>query len=109
MIAAAILSPQYWTADELAWRLGLTAAVRSRLAITTIGAIDENRSARLKRRERSTKERLAEYRRAKGAKSRAEYLAQFANEKPWELERISRRTWFRRRAKLALARGSNAP
>lgn len=107
--ASAIISPEYWTADELAWRMGLTAAVRAELGITTIGAIDENRSARLKRRQTSAKERLRTYRRAKGAKRRAEYLAQFAGDKPWEVEGISRRTWFRRRAKLALALGPNAP
>lgn len=109
MIAAAIMSPQYWTADELAWRIGLTAAKRAELGITTIGAIDENRTARLKRRETSAKQRLTQIRRAKGVKPRSEYLAgSVEKDRPWEAEGISRRTWYRRRAAL-IGTGGNAP
>ena len=39
-INEALTNPQRWKADQLAWRLRLTAADRSALNITTIGAID---------------------------------------------------------------------
>jgi hypothetical protein len=97
MAAQAIVDRLFWTADELAWRLGVTSQERRELGVTTIGAIDENRAQRLERRQTSARERMAEIRRAEGVKSRADYLRQFGTKKPWEAEGISRRTWFRRR------------
>ena len=46
--AKAIMHQQHWTADQLAWRLHLTMADRTALAITTIGAIDCSRAERRK-------------------------------------------------------------
>jgi hypothetical protein len=110
IMAEALVSPQRWKADELAWRLRLTAADRSALGITTIGAIDENRSARKKRRRVSAKERMTEHRRAKGVKPRKAYLDQSQEHaRPWEIEGISRRTWYRRRALALRGTGPCAP
>lgn len=99
IVGSALICPQRWKADELAWRLHLNAADRAALGITTIGAIDENRSARLRRRKTSAKERMADLRRAKGAKPREEYLQEVRRPKPWEIEGVSRATWYRRREK----------
>jgi hypothetical protein len=99
IVGDALVNPQRWKADALAWRLRLTAADRAALGITTIGAIDENRAARKQRRKRQARKRMAAHRRAKGSKSRASYEAQSAAETmPWLAEGISRRTWYRRRA-----------
>lgn len=53
--AKAIMHQQHWTADQLAWRLRLTMADRTALAITTIGAIDCSRSERRKLRKLKAK------------------------------------------------------
>lgn len=100
IVGPALANPQYWTADQLAWRLRLTKEERRMLGITTIGAIDENKAARIKRRRQIERERKARLRRAKGATPRKQYEAQsIAATMPWITEGISRRTWYRRRAK----------
>jgi len=107
IVGDALQNPQRWKADALAWRLRLTAADRHALGITTIGAIDENKSARTKRRKQQAKARMRAHRKAKGAKSRASYEDKSAEQTmPWIADGISRRTWYRRRA-LAL-RGTSA-
>lgn len=50
IIIEAMTNQQHWTADQLAWRLRLTDADRTALAITTIGAIDCSKAQRRKRR-----------------------------------------------------------
>lgn len=92
-----IIKPKRWRADPLAWRLHLTAADRSALKITTIGAIDAGKAARLKRRRERARQRKEQQRRAQGAKPRAEYLANVKRDKPWQALGISRATYFRRR------------
>lgn len=57
MVDYALTTPRYWTADSLAWRLHLTAADRTTLGITTIGAIDLPKKARAKLRQRKARER----------------------------------------------------
>lgn len=76
--------PLRWSADKLGWKLRLTDATRTRLGITTIGAIDCNRDQRRARR----REKQREYdrlRRPKVPKSA----------KPWTIMGISRATWYR--------------
>jgi hypothetical protein len=98
MVGAALANPQHWKADNLAWRLRLTAEERRMLGVTTIGAIDENKAARTKRRKRLDRERKAKARRAKGAKPRKDYEAHsIAQAMPWIDEGISRATWYRRK------------
>jgi hypothetical protein len=96
--------PPRLSADQLAERLGVTMELRTRLALTVIGAIDcdkQSRAARRKERRRiEARERMARLRRTRGAKLRAEYEAKsLSRTKPWEAEGISRRTWERRRNK----------
>lgn len=96
-IARVTVEPMRWRADKLAWRLRLTAADRTALAITTIGAIDESQADRAKRRKVRAKLRARLHRKLKGSRPRAEYLAQStARNAPWKALGISRRTWYRR-------------
>jgi len=105
LLAAAIVKPKHWKADQLAWRLRLIDQDRTTLEIKTIGAVDMSKSERTKRRKRQAKERKEAERRAQGRKTRNEYLAQFADQptKPWILLGISRRTWYRRRVAQGLS------
>jgi len=82
--------------DTLAWRLRLTMERRTRLRITSIGAIDvrkEDRPAYLREHHRRRKE---DERRANGVKPRTEYLAAVKAKEPWVALGISRATWYRR-------------
>ena len=75
--------PIKFRADTLAWRLRLTMEERTRLKITSIGAVDvpkEDRPEWLRKHHRQRKE--AE-RRAKGSKPRKEYLAAIKAQEPW--------------------------
>lgn len=94
----AIMNQRHWTADQLAWRLRLTKEERRMLGITTIGAIDEAKAARIKARRERDRKRKLNARRAEGAKPRRDYeTASINRTKPWIAEGISRRTWYRRR------------
>lgn len=98
LVGPALANPQHWKADALAWRMRLTKEERRMLGVTTIGAIDENKADRAKRRRQRARERKAILRRSKGAKSRAQYEADStAAALPWLTEGISRSTWYRRR------------
>jgi hypothetical protein len=100
MVGMALANPHYWNADQLAWRLKVTAEERTMLGITTIGAIDENKAARTKRRRKLDRERKAKARRSKGSKPRKLYEAQSIEAlMPWIEEGISRATWYRRNTK----------
>lgn len=101
-----IANPIKFTADVLAWRLRLTAAERKHLAITTIGAIDQNKAQRAEAQKQRRREAERARRRARGAKARVDYeLSSAAAWRPWEAEGISRATWYRRR-KAAASGGS---
>lgn len=100
MAEAAEMAARWQDADEMANRIGLSLADRELLEVRTIGAVGITKRQRralqkAKRRERETKRR-----RASGAKPRAEYEAgSISRAEPWKAAGISRRTWFRRRAK----------
>jgi len=57
MITEANHCPIKWSADKLAWKIGLTDAKRSELKITTIGAVDCNQQQRAERRRQAKAER----------------------------------------------------
>lgn len=98
LVGRSLANPQRWTADQLAWRLRLTKEQRHMLGITTIGAIDESKSARTKRRREREKQRRKASRRAQGAIPRAEYEQHsLSRSKPWIDEGISRASWYRRK------------
>lgn len=99
-IAKAVASPRGWTADQLAWRYRVTKEERTMLGLTTIGAIDQGKGARTKRRRECDRQRKTAKRRAAGAVSRSEYVqASIEHAKPWEQAGISRATWYRKRAR----------
>jgi hypothetical protein len=99
IISHGIATARPWKADQLAWRYRVTKEERDMLGLTTIGAIDQGKAARTKRRKERDRQRKAAARRAAGAKPRTEYeAASVEHAKPWIVEGISRRTWYRRRA-----------
>jgi len=68
MITEANHCPLKWSADKMAWKIGLKDEQRSRLKITTIGAVDCSREQRMKRR----KARQAELQKALRARRKAQ-------------------------------------
>ncbi|SFV16001.1 hypothetical protein SAMN05192541_124113 [Bradyrhizobium arachidis] len=97
-IAAAAATACWQSADELAWRIKLSPMERERLEIRTIGAVGLNKRRRSAIQKTKHKQRESARRKANGAKPHAESLNRT---RPWEAEGISRRTWFRRRAREA--------
>lgn len=104
LIRTAIDQPRRYRADTLAIRLNLTAAERSRLDVTTIGAVDmlkEKRAARRRQRDRARKERE---RRDRGAKTAAEIKTNSkSRQAPWKAAGMSRATWYRRHRETVAA------
>jgi hypothetical protein len=106
LISRVTENPRRWRADSLARRLNLTASERRRLKLWTIGAVDcdrdqraANRAARKRDRDRR---RAASKRIADGRKPRADYRAAALTKiRPWAGAGISRRTWERRRDRVA--------
>jgi hypothetical protein len=95
MLAGIGRKPLRWRADALAGEIGLNRATRTRLGITTIGAIDFCKAKRTKRRKkRNNADKLA--RRLKAGA--APHAASAERVKPWEALGISRRTYYRNRA-----------
>jgi hypothetical protein len=110
IIGEAIANPQKWKADALAWRMRLTKEDRRMLGITTIGAIDENKAARTKRRRALDRQRKENARRAKGVKPRKAYEGQSTSKaQPWKAEGISRASWYRRKADETAPRHETSP
>jgi hypothetical protein len=67
LIANATGKPIHWSADKLAWKIGLRDEQRTRLKITTIGAVDCSREQRQARRNARKAERERKRRQAKRA------------------------------------------
>jgi hypothetical protein len=110
IIGEALANPQKWKADALAWRMRLTKEDRRMLGVTTIGAIDENKAARTKRRRALDRQRKENARRAKGIKPRSTYEGQsISKAKPWIAEGISRAQWYRRRARETAQQDETSP
>ncbi len=97
-----LLNPMRWRADTLGKLLGLTEERRKRLKIRTIGSIDGPTAAERKKFRRIEGiERKRAARRAAGILPRPKPDSRSINTlAPWNAEAISRRTWFRRRARL---------
>jgi hypothetical protein len=103
--------PRDLKADTLAQHLRLTDAERTRLGITTIGAIDMNHA---KRRQRRAKRQQTWKKKARMSnpsyRSREEYLANsLSRTKPWKAEGISRATWYRRQRETGPATRETGP
>ena len=67
LISQVTQCPLKWSADKLAWKLGLTDQQRTRLKIKTIGATDCSKEQRAERRKREHAERQRRHRAAKRA------------------------------------------
>jgi hypothetical protein len=93
------------SARILGERLNLTSEERRRLGIVTIRPADMTDEQFEMRRKERRAYLTWKRRRDAGTKTRAEYLDSFSGSlnkrKPWEKQGISRRTWFRRRAKVS--------
>ena len=97
VIEEAEATPRAKKADELACYLRLDYETRKALRITMIGAYDADKRERKRRRKERNRQSKERKRRENGAKTRAEYEANsISKAKPWELEGISRRTWYSR-------------
>jgi hypothetical protein len=105
LIEAVLRKPLKWTADRLAQRLGLDYATRTRLAITTIGAVDCKKAKRVKLRRKRDAARQKARRATAGA---APHAASAARTKPWEALGISRRTYYRNRRNGTVGTNSSA-
>lgn len=91
--------------DRMAELLAVTAEERWLCNIRTIGAVDETRQDRATRQVAEKNEKERERIRTKRAGThvpRSVYLAgALTTSRPWEAEGVSRRTWERRRARVA--------
>src|SRR5262245_47370976 len=90
------------TAKDLGRRLNVTNAEREHLKLRTIAPADmtdEQWSEWRKQKKRQCERlRLQRKRRQAGIRSRTIYLANsLSTQKPWQIQGISRRTWYRRR------------
>jgi hypothetical protein len=86
--------------------LRLTDFERTMYGITNIEACDVTPQERRRERRAMRTLKRREQRRAEGIKPRAVYLeTSLSRTKPWEAEGISRRTWERRRDRLATTNG----
>jgi hypothetical protein len=95
MIAGIERAPMRWRADALASEIGLNRATRTRLGITTIGAVDFGKGKRTSRRKKRNTASKRARRAATGAKPHA---ASVERTKPWITLGISRRTYYRKQA-----------
>ncbi len=99
---AVIAKPLRYRADTLGKKIGLTAEVRTRLGIKTIGACDMTKAEREAARQARKVQAKRKRRRKQGVKPRAEYVATSAERtKPWVTEGVGRRTWYRRQRAIA--------
>jgi hypothetical protein len=96
LVSKVIARPIRWRADKLAQRLHLTETERTRLKITTIGAVDVSKEERATRRKLRKRFYLHARRRKAGAKLRVDYEANsISRSKPWERLGMSRASWYR--------------
>ena len=87
-------------ADNIGKLLKVKYNERTATRITTIGCFDVSKEERARR--RKERHRLVEQarRRARGAKTRDQYLADSISwQEPWLAEGVSRATWYRRHPK----------
>jgi hypothetical protein len=90
------------TARQLGKRLQLTNVERERLKLWTIAPHDMSPQQLLEQRKAKAKARMLKLRQLRGSKPQA---ASNQRKKPWKIEGISRRTWYRRRFQK---RGTNS-
>jgi hypothetical protein len=90
----ASITRRHLSADNLAKFLGVTYAQRQALHLTTIGSVNVKRRARKELRKRADCIYQERKRRARGARSRAEYEANsLSTNQPWKELGMSRAQW----------------
>jgi hypothetical protein len=91
--------PKKWRATTLGRLLNFTGKEWRQLRLRTISPVDMSRTERRDFSRILSNGRRRKKRKVQGMKSRAEYLAanSLSRDKPWVAERISRRTWYRRK------------
>jgi hypothetical protein len=98
------LGPYWYAPRSLGDHLELYDEDRERLGIRTIEACDVTIEQRTEINEVKKHRRQEKWRRKSGAKPREQYLSEsLSRTKPWKAEKISRRTWERRRKAAAVA------
>jgi hypothetical protein len=98
------LGPYWYNDRSLGDHLELYDEDRERLGIRTIEACDVTFEQRKEINREKKIRRLEKQRRQSGVKPREQYEAQsLSRTKPWEIDKISRRTWERRRHRPAVA------
>jgi hypothetical protein len=85
-----------WTDEAVGWGIRLTYNVRQAFRAWNVRCFDVSRNTCIRRRKTRAKERKARQRRQAGALPRGESQEQ---RRPWLTARISRRQWFRNKAK----------
>jgi hypothetical protein len=95
MLAGIERAPMRWRADGLAAEIGLNRATRTRLGITTIGAIDFGKAKRTKLRKKLNN---ADKRKRRAAAGATDHAASAERTAPWIALGISRRTYYRKQA-----------
>jgi hypothetical protein len=105
LIEMVMPKPMKWTADQLAERIGLDYATRTRLRITTIGAVDCKKAKRARLRKQRDAARHKALRAKTGARPRA---ASAAQTEPWKNAGVSRRSWYRHRRNATDGTNSSA-
>src|SRR5262245_14569927 len=91
------------TAEGLGERLRVTNAERELLKLWRLTPVDMTADELAEQRRKKERDRAARRRRQNGVKPRAVYLADMkAKEQPWQVEGISRATWFRRQKAVRL-------
>lgn len=96
LAAQHLARPRHLKADALGHLLGLTSEERTRLRITTIGAVGQTRRKRVTDRKAKARERMMAARAKAGAVPRGLSIEALA---PWSLEGMTKPTWYRRYSK----------
>jgi hypothetical protein len=94
---------ELFKAGRLGWRLKLTDMERTRLAITTIRAIDKSSADMNERRKRKARERSARWR-AKQRANRPAKSEALCRIRPWEALGMSQASWYRKGKPMPEAR-----
>lgn len=108
-IAEAAKRRHMMSADGAAGMIMVTYAERSRLGLNTIGACDMTKDERLAlaKEKKRTRDRLRQeqIRAKKGRRDRKSWEAEsISTLKPWDVEEISRATWYRRKRETGSSR-----
>jgi len=96
------------TAKVLSHRLGVKNFERERIGLRTIPPVDMTKEQLAEQRKAKDRARKQRRRLKRGGRTREAYLATFTQRpKPWEIAGMSKRTWYRRKAKVGADKTAN--